>query len=134
MKKITDYAREYAEARKIKEEAEKVLAEAKESMLAAEAALFSAMVDDEIDSISYGGKTYRPQIKTYYSCPADKKQELFIALREDGLGDIIKEDVNANTLSSAMREVVEQNGGEVPEEYADLVNVYDKQTIVARKA
>ena len=52
-----------------------------------------------------------------YSKKGGVDGELFDALREDGLGDIIKEKVDPRTLQAALKEMAERNDGELPEQY-----------------
>ena len=61
----------------------------------------------------------------------------FDTLRDQGLGDIIVETVNARTLQStvaSMQAELEENGEELPEELAQCLNIYEKLTITKRKA
>ena len=59
--------------------------------------------------------------------------ELMEALRENGLGDIIRETVNAQTLQGAMSNLAEENDGELPEEFRTLIRVYEFYDVSRRK-
>ena len=91
------------------------------------------MTQEEVDSISYDGYTYSLQSKTKYSKKAGMEPELFQVLRNNNLGDLIQEGVNPMRFNSAMNQEAENNGGELPECYADLVNVYSFLDISKRK-
>ena len=69
-----------------------------------------------------------------YSKKGDADEEAFFdLLEENGLGDIIKRTVNAQTLSGTMAQVAEENEGELPEEYEDFISVYQFYDIQKRK-
>lgn len=95
------------------------------------------MIDDDVPSISVGGYKFFLQDKTIYS---KKSEEVLRAagldflevLRDQGLGDIIQETVNTRTLQSTVKNLVEETG-ELPEELAEILNVYDTYEIGRRK-
>lgn len=97
--------------------------------------LIDAMMDEETDSIGRNGKRYTAVPKTKYSKAAgqEAQEELFQLLRESGLGDLITETVNANTLQATMRGLAEENGGELPEEWKDCIRTYNYVDISVRK-
>ena len=95
------------------------------------------MIDNESPVISRNGFRYSLTQKTKYSKKAEEKLleeglDFFEVLREEGLGDLIKETVNANTLSSSMKAYVEENG-ELSEDLAKCINVYETFDIQKRK-
>ena len=104
----------------------------KENNKAIEAArkeLSQAMIDAEMPKVSRNGFLYSLQDKTKYS----NEEAFFDLLEENGLGDIIKRTVNAQTLSGTMAQAAEENGGELPEEYEDFISVYQFYDIQKRK-
>lgn len=113
--------------------AEQVLKDAKAASLEAREELVNAMLEEETDSIGRNGRKYTLMARAKYSKRAGMEQELFSLLRETGLGDIITETVNAGTLSSVMKQLAEENGGELPEEYADYIHVYEFTDVSVRK-
>ena len=60
----------------------------------------------------------------YVSVPPEKKPDLFAWLREQGLGDVIREDVPYQTMAALVKERLE-GGDPVPEQ----VKCFIKQTI-----
>lgn len=96
--------------------------------------LADLMIDQEIDKISSGGYTYSLSEKVAFSKKGGADEALFEVLREDGLGDIIKQTVNARTLQAVLREMTEKNDGELPEQYDGLVSVYRYMDVGRRKA
>jgi Fe-S oxidoreductase len=95
--------------------------------------LAQLMIDAECQKISRSGFTYFLQAKTKYSKASGKDDELFEVLREAGLGDLIKETVNAQTLQGAMTNLVEENGGDLPAEFVELITTYEYTDVAKRR-
>jgi len=95
--------------------------------------LANAMIDEEIPSLVYEGYKWTVGEKTKYSKAAGADEQLFDALETDGLGDIIKRTVNAQTLQATMSQIVEDNEGLIPEQYEGIINVYKFNDIYRRK-
>lgn len=96
------------------------------------------MIDDDCPKISSGGYTFSLSDKTIYSKKSEESlQEAGLdfleVLREQGLGDIIVETVNSRTLQSTIKNLVEEQGGGLPTELAEVINSYDTFDIVRRK-
>ena len=92
------------------------------------------MTEDEMPKFVHMGTSFSMSNKIFASAKADKKEELMQALKDNNYGDLVKEQVNAQSLRSAVIEMMEENDEEVPEWIADLVNVYEKPVINMRKA
>ena len=95
--------------------------------------LSDMMLAEETTKVTRGGVSYSLQEKTRYSKKAGHDEELFELLRENGLGDIIKETVNAQTLQGAMSNLAAENDDELPEEFAEVINVYEYLDIQKRR-
>lgn len=93
--------------------------------------LFELMISEDLEKFTYAGRTFRPEVKTYASIKAECKEEAFAWLKENGFGDLVKEQVNAQSLTSLYKEL--DDNGELPEEFAQLLNVYQKQKIAVRR-
>lgn len=99
--------------------------------------LSQMMVDEECPKVSRNGFLYSLQEKVKYSKKAEETLleeglDFFEVLRNEGLGDIIKETVNASTLSSTLSAYVEENGA-LSEDLAECVNVYETLDVAKRK-
>lgn len=95
------------------------------------------MVDEEKPNTVVDGFTYSLQQKTMYSKKSEEALaeagiDFFDVLREQGLGDLIVEKVDPRTLQSSVSALVED--GELPEELAECLNVYEKLALSKRKA
>ena len=97
--------------------------------------LSDAMIEAEVPSMVYLGYSWSVSPRVRYSKAAGADDELFDQLREDGLGDLIKETVNANTLQAALKNLAdEENDGVLPERYNGLVSTYEFNDITRRKS
>lgn len=98
--------------------------------------LSDMMIAEECPSISRNGFKYSLQEKVIYSKKSEEdlsqnEVPFFDFLREEGLGHLIKETVDSRTLSSAIKEMVEEVG-ELPEHYEDYINTYETYDISKR--
>ena len=91
------------------------------------------MLEEEMQNFTRNGLIFYLSTKIYASAVADRKEELFAWLKENGYGDLVYETVNANSLAAFIREQLEEVE-ELPEELAKLVNVYEKITVGMRRA
>lgn len=140
-KKIREY-------NKILEEKKRLEKQTKENNAAKEKKeqeIAQIMVDNEKPSTIVDGYTYSLQETKMYSKKAEEKIEqlkieegieFFEVLREQGLGSIIKETVNAKTLQSTMKALDDElpEGEDLPEDLAKCLNIYSKLGINKTKA
>jgi len=96
--------------------------------------LTSLMTENELPSFTYSGFTYSLSTRTFASPFAGDKESLYDALRENGYGGLITETVNANTLSSTVGELIEQNGDSLPDWLVGKVNTYEKISVRIAKS
>ena len=122
------------ELRDEKEQLEISLKETNAMIEAVEQDLVAAMLTAELDSFKRNGHTYSLKIDTYASAKAECKQELFEALRNNNAGDLVQEQVNANSLRAFVKELKANNNDEIPEWIIDYINVYEKTKIAVRKS
>lgn len=99
--------------------------------------LAQMMIDEECASVSRGGFKYSLQEKVIYQkkseeALAENEVSFFDFLRDEGMGDIIKETVDSRTLSSTIKSMVEEFG-ELPEHFLDYINPYETMEISKRK-
>lgn len=140
-KKIREY-------NKILEEKKRLEKQTKENNAAKEKKeqeIAQIMVDNEKPNTIVDGYTYSLQETKMYSKKAEEKLEqlkieegieFFEVLREQGLGSIIKETVNAKTLQSTMKALDDElpEGEDLPEDLAKCLNIYSKLGINKTKA
>ncbi len=96
--------------------------------------LSELMAESETQNFTRAGVMFYLCNKTRASAVAGSKEELYAALKEQGFGDLVYETVNANSLSSFVKERIEENDDALPGWLAGLVNIYDKTTVGVKKA
>ena len=134
---LLDMVRKYQE---LLLEKDRLAALTKENNAAIEAAkteIAQQMVDDDCPRISCGGYSFSLTPKTSYTkrSEADLAEagvDFFDTLRGEGLGDLIVETVNAQTLQSAMSAYVEEHG-ELSEDLDRVIRTFDYNDITRRK-
>lgn len=141
----------YKKALEEKEKADENAKAAGEVLKDIKKQLIDEMILNEDMDVIHDGLLYSLSYKTKYSKAGDCDEEgFFETLKECGLGDIIKETVNANTLSSAINELAIGNaatlaaiaGVEVtgdiepvlPEELEPYINEYSYWDVSKPKA
>ena len=100
----------------------------------AEYDLSQLMAQTETQSFQRAGTLFYLTTKTYASADKEHKDELFDALRNEGYGSLITETVNANSLSTFVKEQMSENDDVLPEWLEGKVNVFDKVTVALRKS
>ena len=96
--------------------------------------LTDAMAEAEVDKFSRTGSTFYMTSRLFASPAAGRKDEMIRRLRDNGYGSLVTESVNANTLSSFIREQREATGEDVPAWLGDTVNTFEKVSIGIRKS
>ena len=104
------------------------------AIVAARDALADSMASEETMQIVRDGYSYTLTPKTKYSKAAGQDEALMDALRNYGLGSLIRETVNAQSLQGAMSALAEVDDDGLPEEFEGLVNVYTFNDVTRRKA
>lgn len=99
--------------------------------------LTQMMIEEECASVSRNGFKYSLQEKVIYSKRSEEdlaqnETSFFDFLRDEGMGDIIKETVDSRTLSSTIKSLVEEVG-ELPEHFQSYINTYETMDISKRK-
>lgn len=127
-----------------KKEFDDALKRVKENITQQEKAIIKAMVDlseeQDLDNpadfaVAVDGRRYGLTVKTYFSVPADRKHEIFQALRDLGQGDLIEESMDKGTLTNALAGIMKANNGLLPDEYAALnLSTFEDVKIFDRKA
>ncbi len=117
-----------------KDELKEVATENNKALEAKKKELAQAMIDAESPRVSRNGFSYSLQDKTKYNKIGGCDEEGFYeTLEKHGLGDIIKRTVSAQTLNGAMADIVEENDGELPEDFEDYIKPYQYYDVAKRK-
>lgn len=100
---------------------------------AIEQAMCETMLSSELGKFTFQGRTFFMSERTRVNGKADRRDDLIAYLDENGHGDLAKRSVNAQSLGALVRELRDENGGVIPDDLADLVNIYPMPTISVRK-
>jgi hypothetical protein len=122
------------ELRTERDDTEAMLSDIKADIEKTEYALVTAMTENEMQNFTHSGSQFVLTTKTRASSVPGEKEGLYSALRENGYGDIITETINANTLSSTVKGLIEENGDALPDWLGGLVNVFEKTGVTVKKA
>ena len=137
MSTLAKDAQEYAGLVAQRKAAEELVEGLKEKLTKLEAELLTRMGDEGVASLKVdtpeGRFTLFPKRQLWSSCIPGHEQELHDGLRALGMGDLVKESVNSQRLSSYVREL-DAVGHMVPPEVANAIKVTERFTIGVRKA
>ena len=120
--------------REVRDELKEKTEQANAELSQAEQDLVKLMVDSEMQNFTKSGTQYCIVTKTRASAVAGRKEELFKTLKAQGFGDLVTETVNANTLSSFVKECMEENGDALPDWMDGLISTFEQQQIQLRKS
>lgn len=134
---LLEMVKEYQTLLERKEDLAELTKENNAAIDEAKSQITQQMIDDDCPSISTGGYKFSLQAKTAYSKRSDKELaenhiDFLDTLREEGLGDLIVETVNARTLQSAMKAYVDENG-ELSEGLNSIISTYEFNDVARRK-
>lgn len=132
--KMFELAEKLKSLRDEKAEAEAQLKEINARIDETDYRLSELMAETETQNFTRSGTMFCLTTKTRASAVAGSKEELYTVLREQGYGDLVYETVNANSLSSFVKEQIGENEDVLPEWLNGLVNVFEKTTVGVRKA
>lgn len=135
---LDDKLREYQAILERKDELAEETKKNNEAKDALEQEICQMMIDEEKPSQIVDGYNFSLKQETVYSKLGEDKLlekgiDFFETLREQGLGDIIVEKVDPRTLNSTCKGIVEEQG-ELPEDLAEALSVYEKLGLSRRKA
>ena len=132
--KMFELADRLKELRETKKELEQQLKLLNAELDEADFCLANAMLESETQNFTRSGIMFCLTNTIRASALADRKDELFAALRSEGFGALVYETVNANSLSAFVKEQIAENNDTLPNWLNGLVNVFEKTTVGVRKA
>lgn len=133
----------YEQLRERAEQLKDDLTELNKQKDAAEAEVIAAILDAQEQTgvggmrVEYNGRKYAVTVKNYYTIPKANRDDVLEMMRLLGMGDLIQERVDDRTLTNELEAATEENGGELPDMYSELVDSlagYSKSTLRRVKA
>jgi len=131
---LFELADQLKDLRDTKKNLEQQLKELNAQLDEKDAELAAAMAESETQNFTRAGVMFCLTNTTRASATAERKEDLFDALRTEGFGDLIYETINANSLSAFVKEQMAENADTLPGWLSGLVNIYEKATVGVRKA
>lgn len=96
-----------------------------------EAKMVELMVDEEVQNFNKDGKTFYLKSRLFASIPSEHKDDVIDWFKgHEEYSGMVKEQINANTLSAWVKERREEE--DMPEEIESKLNVYEKTNIGIR--
>lgn len=132
--KMFELAEQLKSLREEKSETEAVLKKINEQIEETDYRLSELMAESETQNFTRSGTMFCLTTKTRASAVAGSKEELYNVLKKQGFGELVYETVNANSLSSFVKEQIEENGDALPDWLNGLVHIFEKTSVGVRKA
>ena len=121
-----------ADLRDQKKKAEDALKEINERIAQTEEQLVEQMVAEEMQNFTRNGKQFILTSRTYASAKSGMMPDICDWMKDNDLGDMVKESIHPQTLQAWVKEQIEEAGA-LPKDLSELVNVYEKSGISIRK-
>ena len=127
---LTEQMRRLIELRQQVEMADEHLTQLKAQTAELEAQLFERMVDEGVQRVNVDGRTVYRHTAVRASIKADSRPQALEALRELGLGVLIKSEptVHPATITSQVKAWIETDG-KVPAEIEPYLSVYEAHSV-----
>jgi hypothetical protein len=126
-----DKFKEFISYRDAIKEQENILKEMKEQCDNLEYELTQEMIADEMQSVDICGRKIYAVNKEIYSIKPETKKEFIDLITEKGFGEIVKTDINYQTLNAWVKERKEE--GDISW-FEDKVNLFEKMSLSVRKS
>ena len=117
-----------------KKAAEQQLKDVHAEIAKTEYQLSMQMAETETQNFTRAGTMFTLTTKIRASAVAGRKEELYVALKENGYNDLVYETVNANSLSAFVKEQISENQDTIPDWLNGLVHVYEQTAVSVRKS
>ena len=95
------------------------------------AELIADLIQNESTGFNHKGFNFTLVVREYPAAEPERKDELYAVMKEKGFEDLFT--INSNTLSAMVKDLKENNDGQMPEWLNGLIKVAEKTTIQIRK-
>lgn len=96
--------------------------------------LCAAMGNTQMQNFTRAGKTFYLRTGLNASAVGGMSETLYASMKANGYGGMVKETVHQKTLTSFVREQLEENEGALPEWLKGLVSTFEDTKVGMRKA
>jgi hypothetical protein len=112
-----------------KKELDSIVKENNRKIEQVEEKMVALMLEDEVQSFKRDGKTFFISTRLFASIPEENKEDVLDWFKSDPvLSGMVKEQINANSLSAWVKEQDE----DLPEEIRERLKIYEKTSIGVR--
>jgi hypothetical protein len=133
--KLSEIAEKLSELKDEKVKVESELKDVKAKIDNQEKILIDLMTEEEIPSFrGKNGITYSLRTAVIPNVLAQNKPKLIEALKENGYETLVKEEVNAQTFKSFVKEQGWETDEQLPVYLQGIVSLYEKTTIGTRRS
>jgi hypothetical protein len=126
-----EVAERFKSLRDTKQELEAEVRAVNAELESVQAELIADLIENESTGFNYKGNNFSLVIKEYPAAEPERKDELYKVMREQGFEDLFT--INTNTLSATVRDLKENNDGQLPAWLDGLIKIAEKTTIQIRK-
>jgi uncharacterized coiled-coil protein SlyX len=130
-KAILALAEELTELRALKSNLDEELKFVNGKIEKVNTALVEAMTESEMPNFTHSGFQYALSTRNFASATDGDKDSLYAVLRDNGFDHLFT--VNAQTLTSTVRELMENNADTLPDWLDGKVSLYDKVSVRVTK-
>ena len=129
-----ELAERLKQLREKKKAAEQQLKDVHAEIAKTEYQLSMQMAETETQNFTRAGTMFTLTTKIRASAVAGRKEELYVALKENGYNDLVYETVNAHSLSAFVKEQISENQDTIPDWLNGLVHVYEQTSVSVRQS
>jgi hypothetical protein len=115
----TDSFKDFVTLHAQKKRLENQLKDVKYAIQQKEQFLIDNLQTNDMSKISISGKTCYTKVNTY--AVISNKQAAIQLLKENGYGDFVTENYNTNSISKLVRDLLDENDGQLPAEFGTVI-------------
>lgn len=131
-KEIFELADKLKDLRKRKSETDSQIKSINAEIEDVENKMISVMTDEELQSFKRAGSMFSLTVSEYPSAVPERRDALYEVLKQKGYEHLFT--INSRTLSSNVKEMIEENEGDLPDWFQGFIKIYEKSSITVRKA
>ena len=95
------------------------------------AELIADLINNESTGFNHKGFNYTLVVKEYPAAEPERKDELYAVMKAQGFEGLFT--INSNTLSATVKDLKENNDGQLPAWLTGLIKIGEKATIQIRR-
>lgn len=129
----TDRVKKFLELENKQKDLEKLLAEVKKEQAVLESEILAEFEDESCSSVKVNGSTVHLHRSLFASVKDGDHDRAIKALHSLGFRDLVHTSFNLNQVSAVVREA-DREGKELPEDFKEAFNVFEKFSVRVRNS